>query len=556
VAFDHSDRIVFFCGIAGAFLLFAYSYLIDERQTPWDRQWLLAFPLLWSWLLPLAIALLADLRSIRRWTVAIVVYAIVLPALSALSLFPVGGVAPLQRESLIVTNPLGTVLIPALLGFLFMPLIAALDRTQPLGNYSGVFRAAWRLTAHGVLAGTLAICTVTLLYLGAKLFELIGLTVFVRWFEKAAFWRIVLPITFALSLIGIQRRPPLAKALQRSWLTLNGLMLPLASALGVTFVVALGAQLALGMRASTLSASVLIGFSAIWINLINAVWQDKPDNALFGPTLRRLLRWSLYCLLPLTVLALYNVLVRVDQYGWTVPRVWATFAATLAVLYSAGYALAIVRPAQFHPRLAATNYAATFCAIVLLMAFNTPALDPRHVTAASQTQRLIEGRLELKQFDFPMMIASTGPYGRAALRRLAEGAANDRDPKIADLAQQALAGQYISATNDLNKTQKMPSFTVYPTGRTVPLRWWSTVSRQYSNEVSGCMPASDPETDAYTKTRATPHCVLIFADLTGTGHDNLILYVPASHPPPRTETFRVFTQNAAGEWQLNEPLTH
>ena len=161
----------------------------------------------------------------------------------------------------------------------------------------------------------------------------------------------------------------------------------------MTFTIALAVQLAFGMRASTLTSSVLIIFAAVWIILVNATWQDGPDAALFEPALRRVLRWSLVCLLPLSVLALYNVLVRVDQYGWTVARVWAAFTATLAVIYSVGYVAAALRVRQFYAMLAFTNYLAVLFAVALLMAFSTPVLEPRRVMVDSQTQRLLEGRL-------------------------------------------------------------------------------------------------------------------------------------------------------------------
>jgi hypothetical protein len=163
--FNLSDIIVLLCGVVGAFFLLAYPSVIDERQTPWDRRWVFAFPLLWSWLLPLAVGLLADMRSPRRWALAFVVYTIVLPGLSASSVYPLGRVMLVdQHLSLMRLNVVGTTLIPALLGLLLLPLIRAIDSTQPWGNYAGVFRCAWRMIVHGLLAGALAMSMITLLF--------------------------------------------------------------------------------------------------------------------------------------------------------------------------------------------------------------------------------------------------------------------------------------------------------------------------------------------------------------------------------------------------------
>jgi len=550
-AWGRSDKIVLICGIAAAILAVIYHSILTTAKIPWAQRWILAFPLHWSWLLPLAIAMLADMQSRTRWILALVVYGVALPALSALSLIPLGNLPPVeQRASMVGYELMGTTVLTAMLGFILLPLISAFDSRQPLGNYPQVFRAAWRIAVQGVLAGALSMCVLTLIYLGAKMFAMIGMTFLESLFGETVFWLAAMPVAFAVTLIGIQRRPQLATVLQRSWLTLSAWMLPLASVLGVTFAVALLAQLAFGLRAGTLSAGVLIGFSGVWIKLVNATWQDGGDTAPFGPRLQRVLRWSLYCLLPLAGLALYNVGVRVDQYGWTVSRIWAAFAALLAVIYSLGYLCAALRATRFHAILARTNYVAAFAAIGVLTALNTSLFDPRRITAESQTQRLIDGRLPLEDFEFGLLRSQTDQYGRDALQRLAAGAANERDPRIAELAKRSLAGEYISDSDRRPKVRAMPAMTVFPAGRTVPDDWWPAVEGDYFSDVDGCIDMAN-RPDAATK---PPHCSVIFADLSGTGREDLILYVPAVSRPRIAEIFRVFTKNKAGTWERSGTL--
>ncbi|MBJ7262771.1 MAG: DUF4153 domain-containing protein, partial [Burkholderiaceae bacterium] len=410
------------------------------------------------------------------------------------------------------------------------------------------FQSAWRIALNGLLATVLGGCVTTLLYLGAQLFATIGITFFEKLFDEPVFWRVLLPITFATTLIGVQRKLQLSSVLQRSWLTLNGWMLPLASALAVTFVFALVAQLAFGLRAGTLSAAVLIGFTAVWIKLVNATWQDGSDTAPFGPRLRQVLRWSLCFMLPLAALALYNVLVRVDQYGWTVSRTWAALAATLVVIYSVGYLLAALRPARFQACLAGTNYAAVFFAIATLTAFNTPVLDPRRVAADDQTARLLDGRLALTKFDFNLMTYRTDQYGHARLQQLADGAGAERDPQIAVFAKRALEGKYLSDPSVAATARPMPEFLVYPAGRTVPREWWISVSAGHLSEEKTC-PSGSPQ--------GVEPCAVIFADLSGTGREDIVLYVPRRAEPKghyRGETFTLFLNHPSG-WLMDRALS-
>ena len=86
------------------------------------------------------------------------------------------------------------------------------------------------------------------------------------------------------------------------------------------------------------------------------------------------------CLLPLAAVALYGLGLRVGQYGWTIPRVWALYCGGLLALYALGYAAAL-RPAGFYGTLATTNLVAAFATLVLLALVHTPwptrAASPR-----------------------------------------------------------------------------------------------------------------------------------------------------------------------------------
>jgi hypothetical protein len=97
----------------------------------------------------------------------------------------------------------------------------------------------------------------------------------------------------------------------------------------------------------------------------------------------------------------------------------------------------------------------------------------------------------------------------------------------------------------------MPAMTVFPAGRTVPADWWPAVEGDYFSDVDGCIDMAN-RPDAATK---PPHCSVIFADLSGTGREDLILYVPGVSRPRIAEVFRVFTKNKAGTWERSGTLT-
>ena len=151
------------------------------------------------------------------------------------------------------------------------------------------------------------------------------------------------------------------------------------------------------------------------------------------------------CLLPLAAVALYGLGLRVGQYGWTIPRVWALYCGGLLALYALGYAPRCGprastarwrRPISWPPRHAGPAGAGAH-------ARGRPAPHRRAKPAAG----LLDGRLEPREYRYSSMRNDHGRWGRDALRQLADGAASKRDPRIAQAAASALTGKYYSWTN-------------------------------------------------------------------------------------------------------------
>nr|WP_315844595.1 DUF4153 domain-containing protein [uncultured Achromobacter sp.] len=553
-ALDASDKTVLTYGAIAALSGLILHQLMALRAWPWGHPFALAFLLQWIALAPLAGALLAGMRSGRRWLAALAAYGLILPAVTACGLTTANGALPHELGGWPPGNDLAlALLLTGAAGFILLPLIQALDTGKPQWNYPAVFRAAWRLTVHLTLAACLAAAVCLLLTAAGAMFTMIGIRA-VRAIVDDAYFRLAAwPMILAACLVGVRRRPSLTDTLQRSWLTLNAWLLPLVTAVGLAFTLALAARMALGLAAVQLSAGALIAFSLAWIKLINAAWQDSPEAAPFGPRLRALLRASMVCLLPLAAVAFYGAVVRVEQYGWTVLRVWGIAGSGMLILYGAGYAWAALRPTRYYAVLAATNLIAAFATLGLLLAINTPVANPERLTAESQLRRMIDGRLDPERFSFHAMGKDYGHWGRDALQQLADGVANARDPRIALAAAEALKGSYYS-WDDVQRLNGQPSaadpaptavpaFATTPAGRAIPDAWWNALRADSPGRAKLCSPPA-------TQNKAlTPPCRLIFADLTGDGVDEIILYIPPRDEEPGSgEQLIAYVSDATHAW--------
>jgi hypothetical protein len=557
-ALSAPDKTVLVYGVIAALLGVAMNELMAHRAWPWGRPYALYFIVQWLTLAPLAGAMLAGMTSARRWLVALAVYGLILPAITAYGLTAAFGSLPNERGGWLRGSEMSVaLLLTGTAGFILLPVIQALDATRAQWNYPAVFRAAWRNAVHLALSLFLAGAVCLLLTAAGAMFKMIGIGIVQRVVENSTFRYAVWPMILAACLVGVRRRPALTDTLQRSWLTLNAWLLPLVTLVGVAFTLALAARMALGLQAVQLSAGALIAFSLVWIKLINAAWQDHADAAPFGARLGGLLRAAMVCLLPLAAVALYGAIVRVDQYGWTVLRAWGVAASGILVLYGAGYSWAALRPKRYYPVLGATNLIAAAATLAVLVAFITPIANPMRLTAQSQLQRMIDGRLDPHEFTYYRVGEDFGKWGVEAVQQLADGAANARDPRIAAVAKEALKSGYFRwADNEQQLAQDManvPAFTTIPANTEVPASWWAYLVQTYPSQAKTCATPAKPGVSPGLSSRAgEPRCQLVFADLTGDGRDDIVLYVtpPSDVQTSTVERLPLYSPDAAGKWNL------
>lgn len=563
------DKTVLLYGAIAALTGLALHQLTAHRLWPWGHPFALYFLLQWLAMAPLAGAMLAGMASGRRWVAALLVYGLILPALTAYGLTSTYGTLPNEHGGWLDGGDLSLALMmTGAAGFILLPVIQALDASQPQWNYPAVFRAAWCNTVHLALALCLATAVCLLFKAAGAMFSMIGIKLVAWVVDHAVFRYATWPLILAASLVGVRRRPQLADTLQRSWLTLNAWLLPLVTLVGLAFTIALAARMALGLQAVQLSAGALIAFSLVWIKFINAAWQDNPDAVPFGPTLRRALQAGMLCLLPLAAVALYGAVVRVDQYGWTVMRAWGVATSALLVLYGVGYGWAALRPKCYYAVLGATNLITAGATLAVLAAFITPLANPLRLTAESQLQRLLDGRQDPEDFNYYAMRNDYGHWGEDGLRQLADGAANAQDPRIALAAAESLKGGYFNwsktaSARDAAK-EKPPALATTPIGTEVPAAWWAYLRHESPQRASTCsadvksgeqdgdqgsVQASNPATSG---TASEPRCQLIFADLTGDGKDEIILYIAPAGDIDTSTWERMFAYESPepGQWRL------
>ena len=127
-ALDASDKTVLTYGAIAALSGLILHQLMALRAWPWGHPFALAFLLQWIALAPLAGALLAGMRSGRRWLAALAAYGLILPAVTACGLTTANGALPHELGGWPPGNDLAlALLLTGAAGFILLPLIQALS---------------------------------------------------------------------------------------------------------------------------------------------------------------------------------------------------------------------------------------------------------------------------------------------------------------------------------------------------------------------------------------------------------------------------------------------
>ncbi|MGV2470157.1 DUF4153 domain-containing protein, partial [Bacillus subtilis] len=105
------------------------------------------------------------------------------------------------------------------------------------------------------------------------------------------------------------------------------------SVVAIIFLIGFVISLATNVRftSSELGSGTMLGFIILNVIFINAVYGDGTHRQQFGVIFNSFVLTSIVLLNAFSALSLYGILVRVNQYSWSVSRLYAfTIAIFLA----------------------------------------------------------------------------------------------------------------------------------------------------------------------------------------------------------------------------------
>lgn len=323
----------------------------------------------------------------------------------------------------------GHVLFAAvLLGALPVPFLIGIGQQGRAGwnDYPALFMSSWNIVVRYAAALMFVAVVWLVLVLSSELLQLVGIDALKHLLrEEAVIWMLSGAV-LGLGLAVVTDLPDLISPYLL--LRLLRLLLPVVLIVVAVFVAALpfrGLDRLFGHLSAT---GILVGVAAAAVALISiTVDQDDIEGAhdrLLPPAARLL---ALF--LPvLAGLAVWALVLRVGQYGWTPVRVSAAASVFVTCGYALLYTLAVLAGRGWMGLVRRANLAMALVLIALSALWLTPLISPERIAVRSQMARFEAGQLpvgDLPLWELAHDWGTAGAHAVAGLRQRAQGAGQE-----------------------------------------------------------------------------------------------------------------------------------
>ncbi len=386
---------------------------------------------------------------------------------------------------------------------LIVPAVAA---RRWIADFDDYFDTAWKAGVQLALSLGFTGAFWLLLFLGAALFHVIGLSFLSDLIGEEWFAIPVTCLVFAVAVQLTDVRAGLIRGVRTVALMLLSWLLLVITVLVAGFLAALPFTGLDGLWKTGSATALVLSAAAALIILINTAYQDGREDNLPPVVLRIAVRVAAVLLTPLVLIAIWGLSLRIGQHGLTPDRIIASACALVGVIYAGGYGWAALSPfwkktAWMKP-LERTNVAAAVLTVGVILALFSPLLDPARLSVGDQVARLKRGAVSATDFDYGFLRWNAGRTGQRALADLAQSS-------NADIAARAKRAQASTSRYDDEQVTppSKPRITAWPKGAFLPEGFDAPVS------------SGDPRFAC----SGTEDCVAVLRDMNGDGRDEILL---------------------------------
>ncbi|QXO64753.1 DUF4153 domain-containing protein [Morganella morganii] len=353
-----------------------------------------------------------------------------------------------------------------------------------------------RNTVLGALAGLIGLLVMGMLHLAVYLFRIVNLEFLSGWLDDSLYYWMSFCLGFNVSLVFVRSVFSFSTGKIAGYVA--RVLLPLLTVIGVIAAGGLLLSVVTGVRVSGLGSFTMIWFVALNIILLNLVYGNECVPR-FRSWLSALVLAGVLLLNVFSLSSVYGILVRVNQYSWSMDRLYGFSIALFLAVVVLAYSVALLwKRSGWTELLGPVNKAGLLTLMAVILVISSPLADFKQITANSILAGIEKGRIKVTS-DIRYTLEDLGKRGEAVLTVL-----ND-NPEY----RKALT--YSSYDQDNRRTLQEVLLTV-PGSPELPESWWEgkpDVTRSWF-----C-----------TETSANGECLGFMADADGDGQDEAVVCI-------------------------------
>lgn len=405
----------------------------------------------------------------------------------SLLLSVIGAYSGLQHEPAeFINNHTSTTFL--YLGLLIAAFKGLMYGQQHLANqtvtYYSLFKLSWRNFIVFAESWLFVGIFWGILHLGASLFAILNITLFEELLDQD--WFVIPTLTFAFSFAVILFRHIIhtADTIAAILQTLMKFLLPALAIISVGFMATLPFTGLSALWQTGSGSLILLWLQALTLFFVNAVYQSEASERPFNLFIHRLVFVSVALLPMYSMITVYGLWLRIEQYGLTVERCSALLVWAILTCFAFGYLFGIVkyRDAWLKVRCR-VNVLMGKVVLVTALLINSPLLNFQTLSINSQLARLDNNQITLNEFDFHYVEYSLGRQGYLAMQSL-KAKLNAEDAKHATVIERMYAFRLPVDNSDYSQMEFANQVVYWPHRDAIPESLLAAVYNKKYNSTS------------------------------------------------------------------------
>jgi len=339
-------------------------------------------------------------------------------------------------------------------------------------SYHALFNASWSNIITLKLTILFLLIFAGLLTLWAALFNIVGISLFEDLFQHPWFSFPVGGVMLGIGIINFRQRLHTVDLVLNILQVLMQWLLPVVSLMSILFLVALLFTGLDPLWDTDNATGMMLWLVSLLLFFSNAVYLTGENATQHNRVYNGLIKLSLFLSPIYVLLASVGLMIRVNDYGWTVGRLWVLIIILLLAGFTLTYSISLIKKTDnWFSQITHINRLLAVCIAVVSLLVTSPIIDLQKISVQSQIDLLKQGQVSIENFDYKYLRFKTGRAGYEAIVAL-----KDYQPIKNNAQQMAYIDKVLVAKNkwsiddnDIDNIKKFKQLiAVYPKNTRLP----------------------------------------------------------------------------------------